>query len=119
MNAHEARILVKQAKEKEEKELQERASEVRALINEVIKEEATKGAQHVTVKIPADIAGLVLDSLTFDNFTYVNSGTEKFTISWQSHETTFFRRITSETSIDFFFCLWYSIYRTNRREEKK
>lgn len=82
MNAHEARILVKQAKEKEEKELQERASEVRALINEVIKEEATKGAQHVTVKIPADIAGLVLDSLTFDNFTYVNSGTEKFTISW-------------------------------------
>lgn len=57
MNAHEARTLVKQAREKEEKELQERANEVRALIDEVIKEEAIKGSQHVTVKIPADVAG--------------------------------------------------------------
>lgn len=82
MNAHEARILVKQAKEKKEKELQERANEARALIDEFIKEEATKGAQHVTVKISADLAGLVLNSLISDDFSYVNSGTEKYKISW-------------------------------------
>ena len=82
MNAHEARILVKQAREKEEKELQERANEVRALIDEVIKEEATKGVQYVTVKIPADVAGLVLNSLISDDFSYANSGTEKYKINW-------------------------------------
>ena len=82
MNAHEARVLVKQVREKEEKELQERANEIRTLIDEVVKEEATKGSQHVTVKIPADVAEVVLNSLVSDDFNYVNSGTEKYKISW-------------------------------------
>lgn len=82
MNAHEARVLVKQVREKEEKELQERANEIRTLIDKVVKEEATKGSQHVTVKIPADVAGVVLNSLVSDDFYYVNSGTEKYEISW-------------------------------------
>lgn len=82
MNAHEARILVQQAKEKEEKELQEQANELRELIDEAIKEEAIKGERCVTVKIPVEVAGLVLNSLTFDDFDYVNSGTGRFKISW-------------------------------------